>query len=58
MENSMVKISRVTEGLTGNERGSFRGCVDQIFNLKQVGEISWEEAVYAGFMDLENAYDS
>ena len=40
------------------EQGVFRdgrGCVDQIFTLKQIGEKNVR--VYVGFIDLE-AYDS
>ena len=38
---------------------SGRGCVDQIFTLKQIGEKAKENKcrVYVGFMDLEKAYD-
>ena len=36
-----------------------RGCVDQIFLLKQIGEKAREKKrrVYVGFIDLEKAYD-
>ena len=37
------KLRRVTGGLTDDEQGGFRtgkGCVDQIFTLKQIGEKS------------------
>ena len=36
-----------------------RGCVDQIFTLKQIGEKAREKkrTVYVGFIDLEKAYD-
>ena len=32
-----------------------RGCVDQIFTLKQIGEKAWEKKcrVYVSFIDLE-----
>ena len=47
----------MTEGLIEDEQGVFRaerGCVDQIFTLKQI----WEKSrVYVGFMDLEKTYD-
>ena len=48
--------------LTDGEQGGFRvrrGCVDQIFTLKQIGEKTREKKhrVYVGFMDLEKAYD-
>ena len=44
-------------------KGGFRagrGCADQIFPLKQIGEKVREKKrrVYVGFMDLEKAYDS
>ena len=35
------KVRRVIEGLTDDEQGGFRsgrGCVDQIFTQKQIGE--------------------
>ena len=52
----------MTEGLTDDEEGGFRarkGCVDQIFSLKKIGEKAQEKKrVYVGFMDLEKAYDS
>ena len=36
-----------------------RGCVDQIFTLKHIGEKAREKKcrVYVGFIDLEKAYD-
>ena len=36
-----------------------RGCLDQIFTLKQIGKKSREKKrrVYVTFMDLEKAYD-
>ena len=36
-----------------------RGCVDQIFTLKQIGEKAQEKnfRVYVGFIDLEKLYD-
>ena len=40
------RVHKVTEGLTDNEKGGFRagrGCVDQIFTLKQIGEKTWEK---------------
>ena len=45
-------------GLIDDEQESFRagrGCVDQIFTLKQIGEKAWEKKciVYVGFMDLK-----
>ena len=35
------RVRKMSEGLIGDEQGGFRarrGCVDQIFTLKQVGE--------------------
>ena len=56
------RIRRVTGGLIDDEQGSFRGgrgCVDQIFTLKQIGEKTREKKcrVYVVFTDLEKAYD-
>ena len=56
------RVHRVTGGLIECEQGGFRagrGCVDQIFALKQIGEKSREKKrrVYVGFIDLEKAYD-
>ena len=52
----------MTGGLIENEQGGFRvgrGCVDQIFTLKQIGEKAREKKrrVCVGFLDLENTYD-
>ena len=52
----------MTEGLTEDEQWGFRagrGCVDQIFTLKQIGEKTQEKKrrVYVGFIDLEKVYD-
>ena len=54
------RIRRVTGGLSDDEQLGFRagrGCVDQIFTLKQIGEKAREEKrkVYLGFIDLEKA---
>ena len=48
----------MTGGLTDDEQGGFRagrGCVDQIFTLKQIGEKAREKKniVYVGFIDFE-----
>ena len=56
------RVCKVTEGLIDGVQGGFRAgrrCVDQIFNLKQICEKAREKKcrVYAGFMDLEKAYD-
>jgi len=58
----MERVRRITEGLMDDEQGGFRkgrGCVDQIFAVKQVCEKVLEKGknVYLGFMDLEKAYD-
>ena len=40
------RVRRVTDGLIDDGQGSFRaarGCVDQIFTLKQIGEKSREK---------------
>ena len=36
-----------------------RGCVDQIFTEKQIGEKAWKKTnkIYVSFIDLEKAYD-
>src|SRR5678815_1650706 len=57
------RVRRVTEGLISEEQGAFRsgrGCVDQIFTLKQMIENMREKKnkLYLGFMDLQQAYDS
>ena len=52
----------MTEGLVDDdEQGGFRagrGCVDQIFTLKQIGDKELEKKcrVYVGFMDLDKTY--
>ena len=56
------RVRRVTAGLIDVKQGGFRagrGCVDQIFTLKQMGEKAREKKcnVYASFIDLEKAYD-
>ena len=47
----------MTEGLIDDKQGGFRtgrGCVDQIFTLKQIGEKAQEKnVVYVGFVDLD-----
>ena len=55
-------IRRVTGGLIDEEQGGFRegrGCVDQIFTLKQIGEKGLQKKcrVYVGFIDLEKVYN-
>ena len=56
------RVPKVTVGLIDDEQGGFReerGCVDQIFTLKQIGEKASEKKcrVYVGFVDFEKAYD-
>ena len=52
----------MTGGLIEKEQGDLRaarGCVDQIFTLKQMGEKTREKkrSVYVCFINLEKAYD-
>ena len=56
------RVRRVFGGLIDDEEVGFRakrGCVDQIFALKQIGEKVQEKKsrVYVGFIDLEQACD-
>ena len=56
------RVRRVTGDLNDGEQGVFRagrGCIDQIFTLKQIGERAREKKrrVYVGFIDLEKVYD-
>ena len=58
----MDRVHTVTESLIHNKQGGFRsgrGCLDQIFTLKQIREKVCEkkQRVYMGFMDLENMYN-
>ena len=54
------RVCRVTEGLIGEEQGVFwsgKGCVDQIFTLKQMSEKMREKKnLYLGFMDLHQSF--
>ena len=46
----------MTGGLIDDEQGGFRsgrGCVDQIFTLKQISEKAREKTMYVSFIDLE-----
>src|SRR5678815_125238 len=52
------RVRRVTEGVIGEEQGVFRsgrGCVDQIFTLKQLIEKirAKKNKLYLGFMDFQ-----
>ena len=52
----------MTEGLIADEKRGFsagRGCLDQIFTLKQIGEKAQKKkcSVCVGCMALEKAYD-
>ena len=43
---NLCTYRKVTEGLIDNEKGGFiagRGCVDQIFTLKEIGEKEQEK---------------
>ena len=56
------RVRRLTEELVGEEQGGFRrgrGCVDQLFVLRQLNEKFMEmgKKLYWAFMDLEKAYD-
>ncbi|XP_076031278.1 uncharacterized protein LOC143019503 [Oratosquilla oratoria] len=56
------RIRRGTEGVIGEEQCGFRtgrGCVDQIFVVRQICEkaIGKGKDVFWAFMDLEKAYD-
>ena len=55
-------VHRVTGGLIDYEQGGFRrgrGCVDQIFTLKQIDKKAREKKrrAYVGFIDLDKEYD-
>ena len=54
------RARRVIGGLIDDEQWGFRavrGCVDQIFTLKQIDEKTLEKKrrAYVGFIDLEKA---
>ena len=51
----------MTEDLIGGEQGDFRsgkGCVDEIFTVKHIGEKAREKTrmFYMNFMDLKKVY--
>ena len=57
------RLREETNGVVMDEQGGFRpgqGCVDQIFNVRQVIEKVFEKdrVAFAAFVDLEKAYDS
>ncbi|MEL7520935.1 MAG: reverse transcriptase family protein, partial [Cyanobacteria bacterium J06553_1] len=56
------RVRGMTEGMLGEEQCGFRmgrGCVDQVFSLKQLSEkyIGKGKDLYVAYMDLEKAYD-
>ena len=56
------RVRALTEGRMGEEQCGFRrgrGCVDQIYVMKQMSEKYWErnKSLYVAYMDLEKAYD-
>src|ERR1700755_879090 len=56
------RVKELTKERVGEEQGGFRegrGCVDQVFTLRMIGENLREKdkVGYACFMDLEKAYD-
>ena len=47
------RVHRVTGGLIDDEQGGFRaekGCVDQIFTLKQIGEKAKNKRFYSSYI--------
>ena len=56
------KVHSLTEGLIGKEQCGFRsgrGCVDQVFVMKQRSEkfVDKNKCLYVTYMNLENVYD-
>ena len=56
------RVRSLTEELIGEEQCGFRsgrGCVDQVFVLKQMSEkfVDKNKSLYVAYMDLEKAYD-
>ena len=56
-------MKSIWTGIEKTKQGEFRagkGCVDQIFTLKQIREKAQEKQcrVYVGFMGLEKAYEN
>ena len=57
------KVRSLTEGLIGEQQCGFRsgrGCVDQVFLMKQMSEkfIDKNKSLYVAYMDLQKAYDT
>ena len=57
------RLRLITDAVLMDEQGGFRvrrGCVDQIFAVRQITEkmIEKDKVVYAAFVDLEKAYNS
>ena len=56
------KVRSMTEGLIGEEQCGFRsgrGCVDQVFVMKQMSEkfVNKNKNLYVAYMDLEKTFD-
>ena len=55
------KVHSLTEGLIGEQCGfrSGRGCVDQVFVMKQMSEkfVDKNKSLYVAYMNFERAYD-
>ena len=56
------RVRVLTEGMIGDEQCGFRsgrGCVDQVFVMKQMSEkfCGKNKSLYVAYMDLEKAYD-
>ena len=56
------RLRLITDAVLMDEQGGFRvrrGCVDQIFAVRQVTEkvIEKDDVVYAAFVDLEKAFE-
>ena len=56
------KVRCIIEGLIGEEQCEFRrgrGCVDQIFMVRQLSErfVSKGKILYVAYLDLEKAYN-
>ena len=56
------RVMRLTEERVGEEQGGFRkgrGCMDQVFTLRMIGEkcLEKQREVFVCFLDLEKACD-